>query len=135
MWFVDVVVDLPWFVAKKGKLGEPKSRSRQLMHETGRRTESNGEAALAGGEAESQTHMRLAGAAVAQSDDVFAGDNIFAASEFKRQRLVERWDGGEVECVKTFYRRKASGTNAAPDHAPFTINEFEFGVAQEKADM
>jgi hypothetical protein len=29
MWFVDVVVDLPWFVEKKGKLGEPKSRARQ----------------------------------------------------------------------------------------------------------
>ena len=29
MWFVDVVVDLPWFVEKKGKLGKPKSRVRQ----------------------------------------------------------------------------------------------------------
>jgi hypothetical protein len=31
MWFVDVVVDLPWFVEKKGKLGNlghaPASRS------------------------------------------------------------------------------------------------------------
>lgn len=29
MWFVDVAVDLPWLVEKRGKLGEPKSRSRQ----------------------------------------------------------------------------------------------------------
>jgi hypothetical protein len=29
MWFVDVVVDLPWFVEKKGKLGKPRSRARQ----------------------------------------------------------------------------------------------------------
>jgi hypothetical protein len=31
MWFVDVVIDLPWFTEKKGKLGKPKSRSRQLI--------------------------------------------------------------------------------------------------------
>ena len=29
MWFVDVVVDLPWFVEKKGRLGKPRSRARQ----------------------------------------------------------------------------------------------------------
>ena len=31
MWFVDVVIDLLWFTEKKGKLGKPKSRSRQLI--------------------------------------------------------------------------------------------------------
>jgi hypothetical protein len=31
MWFVDVVIDLPWFTEKKGKLGKPKSRARQLI--------------------------------------------------------------------------------------------------------
>ena len=71
--------------------------------------------------------MRLAGAAVAQSNYILASDNIFAACKFKRQRFVERWDGSEVECVKALYGRKASGTNAALDHAPFTIDEFEFG--------
>jgi hypothetical protein len=34
MWFVDVLVDLPWFVASKGKLGEPKSRARQSIPNT-----------------------------------------------------------------------------------------------------
>jgi hypothetical protein len=29
MWFVDVVVDLPWFVETKGKLGEPRARASQ----------------------------------------------------------------------------------------------------------
>jgi hypothetical protein len=111
------------------------ARFHQLMNEAGRRNESNRETALAGGEAESQTHMCLAGAGVAQSDDVLAGDNIFASCKFKRQRLIERWDGSEVECVKTLHGRKARGTNAALDHAPFTINEFELGEAQEEADM
>jgi hypothetical protein len=31
MWFVDVVIDLPWFAEKKGELGKPKSRARQLI--------------------------------------------------------------------------------------------------------
>jgi len=31
MWFVDVVVDLPWFVEKKGRLGKPRSRARQTI--------------------------------------------------------------------------------------------------------
>ncbi len=34
IWFVDVVVDLPWFVEKRGKLGEPKSRARQPIPNT-----------------------------------------------------------------------------------------------------
>jgi hypothetical protein len=34
MWFVDVVVDLPWFVKKKGKLGKPQSRARQPIPNT-----------------------------------------------------------------------------------------------------
>jgi hypothetical protein len=34
MWFVDVVVDLPWFVEKKGKLGKPKARARQPIPNT-----------------------------------------------------------------------------------------------------
>jgi len=111
------------------------ARFHQLMNEAGRRNESNRETVLAGSEAESQTHMRLAGAAIAQSDDVFAGDNILAAREFENERLVERRDGGKFECVETLYDREASRTNAAFDHAPFTIDEFEFGEAQEEADM
>ena len=31
MWFVDIVVDLPWFAATKGKLGLPKSRATQSI--------------------------------------------------------------------------------------------------------
>jgi hypothetical protein len=77
--------------------------------------------------------MRLAGAAVAQSNYILAGDEIFAACEFKRQRFVERWDGGEVERVETFHRRKMRGADAALDHAPFAIDEF--GETQQEADM
>lgn len=31
MWFVDIVVDLPWFATCQGKLGKPKSRAEQLI--------------------------------------------------------------------------------------------------------
>jgi hypothetical protein len=34
MWFVDVVVDLGWFVEKRGKLGNPKSRACQQIPDT-----------------------------------------------------------------------------------------------------
>ena len=51
------------------------------------------------------------------------------------ERLVERWNGGEVERVETLHRRKTRGADAALDHAPFAIDEFEFGEAQKEADM
>jgi len=38
---------------------------------------------LAGGQAERQSGMRLAGATVAEGDDVVAGDDIFAARRNK----------------------------------------------------
>ena len=111
------------------------ARLHQLMNEAGRREEGDREAALAGGQAERQTGMRLSRAGITQSNNIVAGDEIFAAREFECQRLVERWNGGEVERVETFHRRKMRGADAALDHAPFAIDEFEFGEAQEEADM
>lgn len=31
MWLVDIVVDLPWFVSRRGKLGDPRARSLQSV--------------------------------------------------------------------------------------------------------
>ena len=31
MWFADIVLDLPWFVASRGKLGEVKARASQMV--------------------------------------------------------------------------------------------------------
>jgi hypothetical protein len=72
--------------------------------------------------------------AVAEGDDVVAGDDLFAAREFENERLVERRNDGEVERVETLHRRKMRGADAALDHAPFTIDEFKLGEAQEEAD-
>src|SRR3977135_2193134 len=79
--------------------------------------------------------MGLSRAGITQSNNIVACDEIFAAREFERQRLVERWNGGEVERVETFHRRKMRGADAAFDHAPFAIDEFELGEAQKEADM
>src|ERR1700730_17523431 len=79
--------------------------------------------------------MRLAGAAVAESNNIVVGDEIFATGQFENERLVERWNGGEVERVETFHRRKMRGADAALDHAPFAIDEFEFGETQQEADI
>src|SRR4029450_2974542 len=79
--------------------------------------------------------MRRARAGIAQGDDITGGGDIFATCEFENERLVERRNGGEVESVETLHRREAGGADAALDHAPFTIDEFEFGEAQEEADM
>lgn len=35
MWFVDIIVDLPWFAETKGKLGKPESRATQSIPEQG----------------------------------------------------------------------------------------------------
>jgi hypothetical protein len=65
------------------------ARFHQLMDEPNRRRKGYGKAALLGGEAESQARMRLSCAAVAQSDDVLAGGDIFAAREFENEWLIE----------------------------------------------
>jgi len=77
-----------------GELGlEPEqtlfvARLHQLMHEAGRCHEGDGKAALAGGYAKSQTDMGRSGATIAKSDDIITGDDIFAARQFQRKRLV-----------------------------------------------
>src|SRR6202163_4938669 len=78
------------------------ARLHQLMNEAGRREEGDREAALAGRKAERQTDMRLSRAGITQSNNIVAGDEIFAAREFECQRLVWRGNGAAVESVETF---------------------------------
>ncbi len=54
----------------------------------------NRETLLAGREAEPQRNVSLAGAAVAERDDVLAAGDVLRASQLQHQGLVERWDGG-----------------------------------------
>ena len=76
-----------------------------------------------------------AGSLLPKSDNVVAGDDIFATGEFENERFVERGNGGEVECVEALHRRETGGADAALDHASFAIDEFEFDEPQQEADM
>jgi hypothetical protein len=72
---------------------------------------------------------------VSEGDDVVASDDIFAAREFENEWFVERGNSGEIERVETLHREKAGSADAALDHAPFAIDEFELGETQEESDM
>jgi hypothetical protein len=74
-------------------------------------------------------------AAVADRDRIVAASNVFAAGEFQDQCLVERRDRGEVETVEAFHRREPCLPDAALDHPPFPVDQFEFGQAQQIAGM
>lgn len=111
------------------------ARLHQLMHEPGRGIEGHGESTLAGGEAERQGDVGLSGSAVAQSDDVVAGDDKLASRQFQRERLIKRGNGGELERVEALDGGKAGGPDATLDHASFAIDELELDEAQEEADM
>ena len=59
------------------------ARLHELMDERRRGGEGDGKSSLAGGETQRQGDMGLARAAVAESDDVVAGDDVFATSKFQ----------------------------------------------------
>src|SRR5208337_2544097 len=82
-----------------------------------------------------ETNVRLAGAAVADRDDVLPAGHILRAGELQHEGLVERWNGGEVETVQALHGREPRFLDPALHHAPFTVDQLEFSQAQQKADM
>ena len=93
--------------------------------------EADRQALLAGRQPQPERNVRLAGAAVADRDHVFAASNVFAAGEFQDQGLVERGDRREVETVEAFHCREPRLLDAALDHPPFPLDQLEFGQAQQ----
>jgi len=79
--------------------------------------------------------MALAGAAVAERDDVLPAQDELAAAEVQHQHLVEARDGGEVEGVEALHRREPGGTDAALDDATLAVDQFQFHQAQQVAGM
>ena len=79
--------------------------------------------------------MRLAGAAVADRDDVVPAGHILRAGHLQDEHLVERRNGGEVEAVQALHGREPSFLDPTLHHAPFAVDQFQFGQAQQKADM
>ena len=101
------------------------------MHQTGGGGETHRHPALAGGQAQPQGHVSLAGAAVADGDDVLPALDVFTPGQFHHQRLVYRGDGREVEGVQTLHRGESGGADPPLHHALVAVNEFPLGEAQQ----
>src|SRR3954465_9088246 len=101
------------------------------MDEAGGGGESDREPPLTGGKTQGQSNMGLPGAAVAEHDDVVAGNNKLAARQLQYQRLVEGGHRGEVEGVQALHRREAGLADAPLDQAALAIDQLQFGQAQQ----
>ena len=103
----------------------------QLMDQTGGGGEAHGHAPLVSGQAQSQGDVGLAGAAVADGDDVLPALDVLAAGQFQHQLLVHRGDGGEVEGVQTFDRGEPGGLDPPLHHALVPVDELQFCQAEQ----
>ena len=86
---------------------------------------------LADGQAQSQGDVGLAGAAVADGDDVLAALDVFTPGQLHDQWLVQRRDGQEVEGVQALGGGEARRADAALHHALVAVDEFQFGETQQ----
>ena len=93
--------------------------------------ETHGHSPLAGGQAQTQGDVGLAGAAVADGDDILPMLDVFTPGQFHDQGLVHRGDGQEVEGVQTFDGRETGGPDPVLHHALVSVNEFQFGETQQ----
>ena len=88
-----------------------------------------------GGQTQSQGHVGLAGAAVADGDDVLPALDVFAAGQFHHQCLVQRRDGWEVEGVQAFYGGEAGGADPPLHHALVAVDELKLGQPEQVLGM
>ena len=102
-----------------------------LVHQGCGGGETHGHPALAGGQTQSQGHVGLAGAAVADGDDVLTALDVFAAGQLHHQGLVQRWDGREVEGVQAFHGGKSGRPYAPLHHALVPVYEFQLGQPEQ----
>ena len=79
--------------------------------------------------------MSLAGAGVADRDDVLTTDDVLRAGEFQYQHLVERRQCQEVEAVEAFDRRELRFLDPPLDHPPLPLDQLQFGKPEQIADM
>ena len=103
------------------------------MHEGGGGREADRQALLAGGETEPQSDVALAGAGVADRDDVLAPLDVLRARQLHHQRLVQGRQRREVEAVEALHGRELGRLDAALDHAPLAIDQLQLGQPQQIA--
>src|ERR1700716_1611737 len=95
--------------------------------------ESDRQPLLTGRETEPETNVGLAGAAVADRDDILPAGHILRAGELQHEGLVERRNGGEVEAVQALHGREPRLLDPTLHHAPFAIDQLYFAQAKQKA--
>ena len=79
--------------------------------------------------------MGLAGAAVADGDDVFTPLDVLAPGQLHDQGLIYRGDGGEIEGVQSLGGREAGRADSALHQALVAVDEFQFGKPQQVVGM
>ena len=77
--------------------------------------------------------MALAGAGVADRNDVLAPLDVLRARQLHHQRLVQGRQRREVEAVEALDRREPGGLDPALDHAPLAIDQLLLGQSQQIA--
>ena len=97
--------------------------------------ETHGQSPLTGGQAQAQGDVGLAGAAVADGDDVLSAFDVLTPGQLHDQWFVHRGDGEEVEGVQAFYSGEARRPDTALHHALVAVDEFQFGEAKQVVGM
>ena len=87
--------------------------------------------ALARGQAQSQGDVGLAGAAVADGNDVLTALDVFATGQFHQQGLVHRGDGRKVKGVQAFDGRESGGADPPLHHSLVAVDEFQLGQPEQ----
>ena len=107
----------------------------EFVDQCGGGDEADREALLAGRQAETEGDVGLAGAAVAERDEVLAALDVLAAGQLQDQRLVERGDDLEVEAIEALDHGEARRLDAPLDHAALAVDELELGKTQKIANV
>ena len=97
--------------------------------------EANLQALLASGQTKAQSSVSLARAARTKGDHILPLVDEFAAGELHGQRLVQGWDGLEVEAVQALGCRELGGLDAALDHPTLTLDQLQLAKAQQILHM
>ena len=103
----------------------------QFVHQRGGGDEADRHALLACRHPERDRDMGLAGAEIANRDDVLLARDILAPRQLQHDILVERRDCREVEGVQALHRREPRLLDATLDQPPLPLDQFELGQAQQ----
>jgi len=98
-------------------------------------SEADGQALLAGGQAEPEGDMGLARAAGPEGNDVLAPFNPLAASQLQHLHLVELGDRLEVEAVQAFDSREPGGLDTPLDQPALPVDQFELDQAGKELNV